>query len=118
MRVGQHSSEKETMTFDEEIVQAVWQKGRAMSDRNPSEWRKDQCGAWIRRDQFENTHSEFGWKILKVVAGGGNDPGSLQPFQRENSFDIENGRPQCRVTADRTDFAPGQSVDQPRNRTE
>ena len=103
------------MDYSETIVQAVWEHGRAAPDRDADLWRKDQCGAWLHREQYNNEKSEYGWKILKVVAGAGSDIDQLQPFHCGNAFDIANGRAQCRVTADRAGLAPGQSVDQPRN---
>lgn len=103
------------MDFDEKMVQAVWEQARAMQDRNPDLWRRDQCGAWIHREQYNNGKSEYGWKILKVVAGESVTVDRLQAFHWSNGFDIANGKAQCRVTADRAGLAPGESVDQPRN---
>lgn len=103
------------MNTDERIVQYVWEKGRGMPDRAPDEWRQDECGAWLHRDQYNNPGSEYGWKLVNVLPDGADSPDNMRPFHIENSFDIPNGRPKCRVTADRTDLAPGQFVDQPRN---
>lgn len=103
------------MEFSDEMIQAIWEKGRALSDLDPTEWRQDQCGAWIHRSHYNNVNSEFGWKIRNVIPGGGNELDNLQPFHWNNTFDLENGQPQCRVTADRSGVAPGQVVDQPRN---
>ncbi|NIO43354.1 MAG: hypothetical protein GTO41_26305 [Burkholderiales bacterium] len=103
------------MGLSDVIVQAVWEKARVMPEWDPGQWRRDQCGAWLHRKQYNNEQSEYGWKILKVVAGGGTEVGRLQAFHYGNSYDIANGRAQCRVTADRTGLAPSQRVDQPRN---
>ncbi len=103
------------MAFSDEMIQAVWEKGRVLADLDPTEWRQDQCGAWIYRNHYNNVNSEFGWQIRNVVPGGGNELDNLQPFHWNNTFDLENAQPQCRVTADRSGVAPGQRVDQPRN---
>ena len=103
------------MKFNEKTIQAVWDKGRAMPDRNADEWRQDQCGAWLHRQQYQNEQSEYGWKILNVAAGGGDDLEHLRPFHYKNTFDIANGKEQCRITADRAGLMPAQSVGQPRN---
>lgn len=103
------------MITDENLIQAVWEKGRGMLDRDASEWRKDQCGAWLHRQQYNNENSEFGWRILNINAGGADILENLQPFHWKNTFDIANGRPQCHVTADRADLMPTQSIDMPRN---
>lgn len=103
------------MELSDNIIQTVWEKARGIQDMNQNEWRQDQCGAWLQRDQYNNEASEYGWTILKVSPDASNTPGNLQPFHCRNSFDIATGKPQCHVTADRTDLAPGQSIDQPHN---
>lgn len=103
------------MQIDDELVQLAWEKGRATQDFDPSEWRKDECGAWLQRQQYDNSESDFGWKLLSVAAGRQADAASLRPFHWRNGFDVEQGRPVCRVRADREDLAPGSRVDQPRN---
>lgn len=103
------------MELSETVIQAVWEKARGKPDRDTSVWRQDECGAWLQRDQYGNERSEFGWKIENVVPGSADEPGNLQPFHCSNSFDIANGRPHCRVTADRKGLGPEQYVDQPRN---
>ena len=103
------------MKFSDATVQAVWRKARVMPERNADVWRRDQCGAWLHREQYNNDKSEYGWKILKVAAGGGNYISRLQPFHCGNTFDIANGKAQCHVTADRAGLAPTQSVDLLRN---
>jgi hypothetical protein len=103
------------MEINDAMIQAVWEKGRGIPDRDQNEWRKDQCGAWLHREQYNNEKSEYGWKILNVVPGGDIELQNLQPFHRKNTFDIANDKPHCRVTADRHDVAPTQGIDQPRN---
>lgn len=102
-------------TYNATLLQQIWEQARATQDRDPDEWRKDQCGAWIHRSHYDDPNSDFGWKILNVVPGSDDSPGNLQAFHRENDFDLANGRPQCSVTADRKDIAAGQEVDEPRN---
>lgn len=103
------------MAYDAELIQRVWEQARATQDRDPDEWRKDQCGAWIHRGHYNSPVSEYGWKIVNVVPGGENKPVNLEAFHRDNGFDLANGHAKCAVTADRTDISPGQHVGQPRN---
>ena len=106
------------MAYNDDIIRAVWEKGRGIPDQDQTDWRRDQCGAWMHRTHYNNAESEFGWKILNVVAGGGDELDNLQPFQWNNTFDIASSKPQCRVTADRTGLMPTQQyLDQPRNTT-
>ncbi len=102
--------------FGDDMIQAVWDKGRTMPEQNPEEWRRDQCGAWMRRDQYGNEGSEFGWKIENPTTGTPDDVDNLQPVHCSNDFDIASGQPHCRTTADRTGLLPGQSITRPRNR--
>ena len=103
------------MSMTERVIEAVWEKGRGLPDRDTTEWRKDQCGAWMQRTQFNNPNSEYGWTVVNVSPGGEEDVSNLQPFHLNNSFNIASGKPHCRVTADRTGISPTQSIDQPHN---
>ena len=105
------------MEFSDVTVQRVWEKARAMPDRDPAIWRKDECGAWIRHDLYGARGSEFGWKIVNVFPGGGHpDVDNLRPFHRDNFFDRGDGQAHCRVTADREGVPPTASLDSPRNK--
>lgn len=103
------------MTIDENLVQAVWEKGRGMLERDTSEWRKDQCGAWINRQHYNNAKSEYGWKIVNVKPGSPDSPENLQPFHWRNDFDIANDKPHCKVTADQAGLLSTQHTDIPHN---
>jgi hypothetical protein len=103
------------MRIDNELVQFVWDRARVVPELDAAEWRMDECGAWLQRRHYRDEASEFGWKILDVVADRNDDPETLRPFHIRNSYDVEHGRPVCLVCADRRDVAPGTRVDEPRN---
>lgn len=105
------------MAYDEQLIDAVWQQARALPDTDATVWRCDQCGAWMHRDHLDSSESEFGWKILRVAPGSGNDAADLAAFHRDNDFDIGNGEPHCRVTADpsATQTSPGRERIEPSN---
>lgn len=104
------------MAYSYDVIQAVWKTARAMPHKDPARWRKDQCGAWIHFDQYDNEESEYGWKIARVQPGPGTAIKNLRPLHRDNHFDIASGTVHCRVSADRTGLAPEQTVTEPRNR--
>lgn len=104
------------MVFSEDMIQKVWEKGRAVLDRAADEWRKDECGAWIHRAQYGNADSEYGWKIESVTAGLPNKLHDLRPFHWRNGFNIGNQKARCHVSADRGGLAPTQHVETPRNK--
>lgn len=104
------------MTFDEDTIQIIWEKGRVMQDHDATQWRKDECGAWIYREHYGVTDTEFGWKIEKVMPDVSERADSFRPFHHRNSYNIANGAPHCHVTADRIELAPMEHIDRPRNR--
>ena len=104
------------MRFSEQVIQQVWQKARAMADRDADEWRHDQCGAWIKRDAYESEHSDYGWTIRNISPGNSGATESLYPFHHQNGYEVALGKPQCRMTADRAGIPPTGHIDHPRNK--
>jgi hypothetical protein len=104
------------MKWNEEQIEHAWQHARVASDADPSIWRQDACGAWIRRDQLGRAEAEFGWKIENVSGGGPHTAQNLRPFHVHNHFDVGKGAPHCRTTADRGSVPAGEYAGPPRNR--
>ncbi len=86
------------MTWTDQMIEAVWQKGKTVSD-NPSRWRKDACDAWIGRTEYGNRKSQYGWEIDHINPNGGDGLSNLRPLQWENNVDKSDGRLRCNVTA-------------------
>lgn len=99
-----------------EIIEAVWAHGRVMPEADSLHWRQDECGAWMRREQFGRENSEFGWKIEKIYPGGEDTVENLRPFHWRNGYDVAIGRPHCRVSADRLNVPAKEYASPPRNR--
>lgn len=99
----------------ENVVNRAWEQARIVAEFDPLEWRQDECGAWIRRDQYDHPASAFGWHILDVVANHKNEPDTLRAFHIRNTFDVAQGRAVCRVHADREHVAAGNIAAEPRN---
>ena len=57
---------RRTVNLSNKIIDAAWEHGRVMPEADAANWRQDACGAWIRRTQFGEEHSEFGWKIEQI----------------------------------------------------
>jgi len=55
--------------YSEETIQAVWEKGKAVPGYDSSKFRKDQCGAWIKRDKHGDRNSSYGWEIDHITPG-------------------------------------------------
>lgn len=89
----------------EDIVQAVWEKARIIPEVSPDRWRKDQNGAWIGRDKFNDSSLplSFGWKLSYILPpedGGPDEPENLKPLQWENAEATRRNAQRNVVTSD------------------
>lgn len=87
------------MANEEEEIQQIWKKGKIVSNNDPEIWRKDQCDAWIKRTEYGNRESEYGWEKDHIDPDGGDDLENLRPLQWKNNVDKSEGRLKCPVTA-------------------
>lgn len=105
------------MPYSKQTVERVWEKGRVIPEQDPAAWRKDECGAWMRREHYGREDSEHGWKIENVSPGDAEARENLRPFHCKNSYDPGAGGAKCRVTADQKGVdAHEHLVSSPRNR--
>ena len=97
------------MSFSEEVIQQVWERGTIVSNNEPSVHRKDECGAWIQRSAYGNRNSMYGWEIdhIRPVSEGGPDYiDNLRPLQWQNNAHKQDGKLGCAVTASGTQNVP------------
>ncbi len=90
------------MALVEGVLRKVWERGTIMRDADPDIWRKDECGAWMRWDFYEERGSQFGWEVDQIVSvteGGGWDLSNLRPLQWWNKVSKRAGRLVCPMTA-------------------
>ncbi len=104
------------MGYNAQLIQQVWDKGRASGDISAEMWRADECGAWISRADYGKTDSDFGWKIVNVTPGAPDTVENLRPFHHANGYDLGNQQARRCVTADRTGLATFEHSFEPRNR--
>lgn len=90
------------MAFTDKQIQEVWEKGKIVSGNDPNVYRKDYCDAWIKRNEYGNRNSNYGWEIDHITPksnGGDDELSNLRPLQWENNMSKSNGRLVCLVTA-------------------
>ncbi len=92
------------MSFSDEKVQKVWEKGLIPISEHKDSWRWDECKAWIKRDKYGDINSIYGWEIDHIVPksqGGSDSISNLRPLQWENNRTRADGKsPYCAVTSD------------------
>lgn len=91
-----------------EEIQRIWEKGTVCPPNDPNVWRKDQCGAWMRRSDYgaasaNESHTSFTWQIdhIKPESKGGEDwVSNARPLQWYNNDCRQNNRLKTRITAE------------------
>lgn len=92
------------MSFSDEDIQKVWEKGEVVTGQDATKWRKDKCGAWIGRSQYGNRKSDYGWEIDHIDADGKDELPNWRPLQWANNLDkSDKKRLTCVVTSKGTD---------------
>ncbi len=69
--------------FSEKIIESVWDKGREIPDFPTSVWRWDKCEIIMKRSEYGNRQSEYGWEVdhINPVSNNGDDNlSNLQPL--------------------------------------
>jgi hypothetical protein len=91
------------MSFSDEMVQKVWEKGAMVQGVDQNVWRKDACGAWINRSAHTGKREnpvDYEWEIDHINPNGGDDISNLRPLQWKNNLDKAEERLTCSVTSD------------------
>ena len=90
-----------TMPWTEEQTQSVWNRGQEVENNDRGVWRKDECGAWMRRTHYGNRDSQYGWEIDHIHPKRGDNEGNLRPLQWRNRAAKRGGLGDvCAVTAE------------------
>lgn len=75
-------------TFSQAEQDAVWNKAFVQNNNDPNMFRKDYAGAWIRKSDYGNRDSEYGWEIDHLYPeslGGSDDLSNLMPLHWKNN---------------------------------
>jgi hypothetical protein len=88
------------MAFSNQDIQSVWGKGSIVINNDANIWRKDQCGAWIKKSFYGDRNSQYGWEIDHIDTNtDNNDLSNLRPLQWKNNASRQDGRLTCPVIA-------------------
>lgn len=91
------------MSFSDQQIANVWAKAQRVGDTNEARgFRKDRCGAWIRRSAYGNQNSPYGWQIDHITPkskGGSDALSNLQPLQWRNNEAKGDGPLKCVVAS-------------------
>lgn len=91
-------------SWTDEEIQKVWDKAEKVSIENEEiGFRKDQCGAWIKRSVYGKRNTKYGWEIdhKKPESKGGEDIlSNLRPLHWANNATRQDGRLKTVVTSD------------------
>ena len=73
--------------IDESTVNAVWEKATTVDNFDPTQFRKDACGAWIIRNHY-GLQTAYGWEVDHVYPqslGGDDNLENLRAMHWENN---------------------------------
>lgn len=91
------------MSFDEDTIQQVWEKGEVVENYDQDVKRQDDAKAWIHREEYGNRDSKFGWEVDHIDPGGGDDLSNLRPLQWQNNLALQEGEVRFKITSEGDD---------------
>lgn len=84
MTTRNRGTKSNSSSFDDATIEATWRKGVLEF----SDYRKDTCGASMKRSDYGKVNATYGWEIdhIKPVVRGGTDVlENLQPLHWKNN---------------------------------
>ena len=90
----------ERRNFTEQEIKYAWSKAKEVPGV-PNTWRKDYAGAWIYRDHYGSTDSDYGWEVdhrKPLALDGTYDKSNLDPLQWNNNRTKDDNYPRWKTS--------------------
>lgn len=91
----------ERRDFTQDEIEEAWNKADVAEGNNPDIFRKDYAGAWIRKSDYGNRNSEYGWEVdhlCPLSMNGTYDIGNLYPLHWKNNLAKADNFPDWKTT--------------------
>ena len=91
--------------YSEKQLDEVWAKAKIVNEDSKNELRKDYAGAWIKRSQYGNHNSSYGWDVdhaRPLAKDGADNIDNWVPLHWENNIKKSDNYPdfQTEVTSE------------------
>jgi hypothetical protein len=88
------------LKYSDDEIEEVWEKGDMVVNYNPKIFRKDGCGAWIKKSDYGKRDSAYGWEIDHKDPYGPDDISNYRPLHWKNNVATsDSGKLTCPVQA-------------------
>ena len=77
------------MGFSEEVVEAVWKKGKVIDGYDSDVWRHDDFGKVMKYVEYGDRESKYGWEkdhIIPIENGGTDDLKNLRQLHYKSNL--------------------------------
>jgi hypothetical protein len=86
--------------MNEDDIERVWNKGRPIPGKDPDIMRQDPCSTPMKKDDYGNRDSDYGWEIDHINPKGSDNVANLQPLNWKNNTRKSDGKLDCSCSDD------------------